>query len=151
MPIEPAKPEEETSDEELVAKAELRAKVIGFLTKHKGTMYQRDLVAEKLGVNVWSVGTMLKTLADEGLIERQLEGSRKYYFIDGEQTAPQPDAPTARMKRKTVRARTAEDVPPDVELVIAGTLTVVVGRNPATGRIRVTLFDEGSSNGNRQG
>lgn len=117
-------------DESLVQSAALRASIIGWLNQNEGTHRIRE-IAEGLGADHEMVRRSCKTLLASEQIGAEGGGGRgnilRYYAIGGE-TSEKP-------VRKAKTTRTGVK---DVELVVAG-VEIVIGRNPATGRLRITL------------
>ena len=77
-------------------------------------------------------------LSESGLVNVRREGNKNFYFMgNGQDAEPEPvskgEVMIAPKERKTriVAAR-------EVELVVAGVL-VILGRNPASGRLRIVL------------
>lgn len=119
-------------DERLVESADRRARIVAWLRANPGE-HGRTEVCEAItgdthGLN--NFGAMLKEMSEQGLINRRAEGGHTFYSYR---------EPPERQRR--VKPVGAGELPPDVELVIDGSLTIVVGRNPDNGRIRVTFFD----------
>jgi DNA-binding transcriptional ArsR family regulator len=127
---------DEKEDTELVAGAQNRAAISAYLAQNPGEHSVAE-VAEALGINRSTVGQHLASMSKGRgkLATVRKEGTAKMY----QSTSPAPlDSSAWRSSaRRKKRAVTAAK---DVELVVGGTL-IVLGRNPDTGRLRITLED----------
>lgn len=119
------------SDEQLVEHATIRASIIGWLGANPGP-HDAAAVADGIGRERPSVAQALYQLNKAGLINKAVTvddtGKHALYSGNGH---PEAEAPKVRRKFKR------ESVT-DVELIVAG-VEIVIGRNPATGRLRITL------------
>jgi predicted transcriptional regulator len=124
-----AKEPPQDHDEHLVQSAALRASIVGWLQSNPGP-HKITEIAEGLGSDRNPVRHVCKDLAATGLIEQAGGGGRgqvlSYSSVGQEILTPK--------KTRVVKGRLTKDV----ELVVAG-VEIVIGRNPATGRLRITL------------
>ena len=128
--------EHQMTDTEIVEGADRRAKIRSWFYNHPGEETDRHRMAEVLGTSdIGTVGKLLTELAEQGECSMRKEGNANRYW----RGLPQDAAPK---KQRRVKAVGAGELPADVELVIDGKLVIVVGRNPQTGRLRVTFFDD---------
>lgn len=129
--------EHQMTDAEMVEGADRRARIRSWFANHPGEDTDRHKMAEVLGTSdIGTVGKLLTELAEQGEINMRKEGNANRYWRGVLQEERNPP------KQKRVKALGAGELPADVELVIDGKLTIVVGRNPQTGRLRVTFFDD---------
>jgi len=118
-------------DQELVQTATLRAAICGWLNANVGA-YGATEIAAAIGADRSRVAHACERLAKDQFIGRQGGGGRGNkieYF--GRAVADDVDQPTKIRRSKNHPAK-------DVELVMAG-VTIVIGRNPSTGRLRIVL------------
>lgn len=129
-------PEENPSDEHIVQMSGNRAKVMAFLKKHPGHKYSRRQVGEATGVHVSQVGDFLQGFVDAGFIKTEGNRVSKRVWYEGS-TVPAvvtpDDPPAGKPTGRTVRTQR----PVGTEVVLPDGVTVIVGRNPHTGRLRV--------------
>jgi predicted transcriptional regulator len=117
--------------------AERRAKITAYL-KQLGISAAPDQIAEGTSIPASTVETLCREMARNGLIEAARDGSRMVYASNGGNEDPEAAPTIASVKRKYSKRAAAAAPADDVELVVGGSL-IVVGRNPATGRIRITI------------
>lgn len=120
--------------------AQHRAHISAFLSNHPGEHHTEE-VAKAVGLTPRTAGQLLGGMARGELIE-SLGKRGKHAYWQWPQDAPKdgaitgdnapPLSPTPRATPKGVNPRK------ELELEIDG-ITIVVGRNPATGRFRVVL------------
>jgi len=127
--------------------AERRAKLAAFL-EQQGTPQDLAQIMAGMGLNESAAQNLALSMAKSGLIERGKRGPKYVYFSKTRPSAEPELLPAAQAPRQVVArgpynkkgtvAALNGSVPPGVELVIGGVL-VVFGKNPATGRLRITL------------
>lgn len=124
------------SDELIVTQATRRSLISEFLTQHEGE-HSVAAIAEATSMKPAAVGLTLKTMAENGLVSQPRREKGQNYYHEG---ASEPSAKRTYTKRPKIAGSVATTSVKDVELVVGGTL-IVIGRNAATGRIRITLED----------
>lgn len=112
-------------DDTILRGAKARAAIQGYLSQNPGEHKVFEL-SEALSMTRGTAGQHLAHMAKSGLINLRKEGTSKLYS-NGEIKEP-------AAKSKAVKVPKGRDV----ELVVSGTL-IVIGRNPSTGRLRITL------------
>lgn len=122
---------EEHQDDTMVKGAQDRATLSTWLAKNPGE-HRVSAVAEAVGIDLGYAGRMLKAMAEGGLIKLRSSGANKFYSWSEE------PVPTAEAKRKYNKREQRAPVMTEVEFLI-GTTLITMGRNPATGRLRITL------------
>jgi DNA-binding Lrp family transcriptional regulator len=144
------------TDEEIVKQAQQRAVITGYLHQNPGERTIADVVGAT-GLSKYTVSHRLHEMADDGLIKAvgQNTGRRYLALPEGPQQPEQAqheevvmgEEKKTKKSAKVVRAKALKTPHPapatakDVELVINNTL-IVLGRNPATGRLRITLEEQ---------
>jgi hypothetical protein len=120
-----------------VSSAQTKANITALLTSSP-TKHTGHEVGDALGISHGSAGQYLALMAKQGLISVEGKGLKRLYWID-----VYPKA-TNRVKGVTAaagkRISKAVNSGKEVELVVGGT-AIVIGRNPSTGRLRITLED----------
>lgn len=142
---------EAPSDEEIVQGASRRARVLAFVTSRPGKEFSRTEVAEGIGSpnSVAEIGVICSKLALAGQIGTRQDGAKKFYFAGGHGGAvqlpsPRPPKATRSDKGKRRVPKILDEVEGilaaarPVEIVVAG-ITVAIGRNPNTGRVRIEI------------
>jgi predicted DNA-binding transcriptional regulator len=119
---------------QLVEQAQKRAAIMGWLVQNPGMHTVAD-IAEGLGISNGSAGLMLYHMAHDGLVTSgEIEAGKRTYSAGGkppDEVLQEEPEQVRRRRRKGTR---------EVELVVAGTM-IVIGRNPETGRLRISLED----------
>jgi DNA-binding IscR family transcriptional regulator len=128
----------------MIRAAEMRARVIAFLNTHPGE-YTSHTMAEQLGISNGDASYTASRLAAKGLINVRPEGRGKpgHYYLHpktADVTEVEVIDPESRTIEGPLKAKRGYNraAPKEVELVMAG-VQIVVGRNPVTGRLRITL------------
>jgi len=119
--------------------AQLRATISSILSAQPGQILSTDEVASAIGQGARTTGQILGGMARGKLIE----GPIKQKGVRGKcwrwPTAAVAEAPPTTGHPSGVRPRRATTTTAkEIELEIGG-ISVVVGRNPATGRLRIIL------------
>jgi hypothetical protein len=123
-----------TQDETLVRAAQARAAISGYLAQNPGPHPARD-VAEALGMLPRVAGQYMRHMSNEKLvIMRKQEGENVYSLKEGDNDLVMGEAKAKKSHKAIPKSKNGKEV----ELSINGTL-IVVGRNPTSGRIRITL------------
>lgn len=120
--------------------AEMRAAIIALFNRNDPSNYivTSAKVAEELGRDRRDVAYYLKALVESGQLADAGRIGREYLFRRNGQLNP-AHADTSEPTTITHAPRKAhKDAQREVELVLDG-VVIVVGKNPATGRIRVTI------------
>jgi DNA-binding Lrp family transcriptional regulator len=143
------------TDEEIVKQAQQRAVITGYLHQNPGERTITDVV-DATGLSKYTVSHRLHEMADDGLIKAVGQNTGRRYLVLSEgpeqpELAQHEEVVMGEEKKtkkaKTVPAkalktpRSAPVAVKDVELVINNTL-IILGRNPATGRLRITLEEQ---------
>ena len=117
-----------------VQAAQYRASISAYLQNNPGERTTNE-VAEAIKLSPHSTGQMLKHMASGNLIESngKLGKQRRWSWQFGESI---PDGALAPIPAHKIR--TAAPSPKEVELEAFG-ITIVVGRNENTGRLRIIL------------
>lgn len=124
-------------DEMLVRAAQLRASMVAVFNQIAAPVTTSELLA-KLALpstvpNRNRVQIAAMSLVDAGMLYvTKTNGKNSYYTSKPEVAEQEKAVPKATAKAKTTASNK------DVEIVIAGVL-VVVGKNPITGRLRISL------------
>lgn len=128
------------SKEALVEAAELRARIVSTLTSSPGTEFRSGEIATALDRPRTKVADQLQNLADSGQIQVRHQGRIGYYSLPGTGEAPRGEAvePPRVRRPEAQRSKVTATNGEEVELVLSG-ITIIAGRNPKTGRIRIEL------------
>lgn len=159
-----------TQDEVMVRSAATRAAVMGWLNRNPGAHVVKE-IADGAGEDSQRVRNALRSLADSGQVLAEGEGQGRGRLVRwSSPDAPQPPEgpqlplpavakahpPAKKKKPEKVGVRhqphgaaqapvrlvpERQRAPGELEIVVAG-VTVVVGRNPETGRIRIGILEE---------
>ena len=119
------------NENRVVQSAERRAKLMAFLHSRPEPASIAD-ITKATGIPDHAVAYLTKRMAESKQIVERRIGIANFYSLPGEEDL-QSELPLREVQTQT-RVKTAKDV----ELVLAGML-VVIGRNPKTNRIRITL------------
>ena len=129
-------------DNQLKHAATMRAKIIPYL--NDGSEYSAadiaktfsDTVAE-VNYSEAQVGALLSNMAKNKLISSTKKGFRNYYSIPAKFAGAITEK-AVKPAKTAVGKRSYKVHGNDVELVLNGT-TIIVGRNTATGRLRIII------------
>lgn len=113
--------------------AKRRAAIMAYINTHPGTISSKDL-AEALDINVHDLRYAITALVDAGEIEMHKHGVANHYGKPGRDLFSDQEAPATPKPQKTKAAKASDEV----ELVMSG-VSIVIGRNPSTGRLRITI------------
>jgi hypothetical protein len=120
----------------VVQGAERRAKLMAFLSSQESPQSLKQII-DALGWPESGTAYTARIAHESGLIRmRKVNGKNMYFMGNGEESEPEAEgqdevSTTPKRKTRIVAAR-------EVELVVAGVL-VILGRNPASGRLRIVL------------
>lgn len=117
--------------------AQRRASISSYLSNNLGPRTTQEIAASMPDVSLRTVGQMLGAMARNKLIGPMVKkGSKKMWQwpVNGKAEEPAPQV----ISTKPIASKRASTPVKEIELEIDG-LTVIVGRNPATGRFRVIL------------
>ena len=112
--------------------AERRAQLMALLSASEKPMTIQEVMEATGWGNSGAQYTATK-LFESGLAKMKKEGGKNFYFI-GNGDEPVADESEVGAKARKPRITSAKEV----ELVVAGVL-VILGRNPASGRLRIVL------------
>jgi hypothetical protein len=129
-----AKERSDTHDEELVEAATLRAALMSWLETNPG-MHAVSEIAEGTVTDRGRTSHMLKRMAVDGLIRQTGGGERGSKMTFGLEPGP-TSAAVKKSSGKVAKPKVTKVK--DIELVVSG-VEIVIGRNPLTGRLRITL------------
>lgn len=118
-----------------VVTAAHRAKISALLSNEPGREFKTSEVAAHLGVSPYVAGQLLRGMANGKLITQSgVPSNKKWSWPIGNDTPPADDTPPP------AKLRTAPPPTPakEIELEAFG-ITIIVGRNERTGRLRITL------------
>lgn len=124
-------------DDMLVRAAQLRASIVAVFGQIAGPVTTSELLA-KLALpmtmpNRNRVQATARGLVDSGVLYMTKSNNKNSYYT----SKPEVDEQEKAVPKATAKAK-ATAGNKDVEIVIAGVL-IVVGKNPATGRLRISL------------
>ena len=120
----------------MVLGAERRAKVMALLNE-RNDWIGIEAVSERVGLDLSAARGLVYAMTNSGLIQSRRFGKKTLYALKGK--VPGATDGEAIVKRKYARRDNGSvRLDKDVELVVGGML-VIVGRNPETGRLRITL------------
>lgn len=116
-------------------KAQARASISAYLSNNPGQRSTED-VATAIGISARTAGQMLGAMSRGKLIRFNGKAGKakrwSWPVVAGTDVQPSPEK---HSKRTTTTA------PKELELVIDG-LQIVVGKNPATGRLRIVIEEQ---------
>lgn len=126
-------------DQSLQKGAEERASLSAYLNNHPGE-HKASTIAEALGWTMRQVGYRAFRMAEAGLIHSRREGNANYYSTGhSEPVLIRTRGSAGRaVANKNKKLAPVIGTTGEVELVIEG-FTVVMGRNPQSGRFRIIL------------
>ena len=133
-----------TREECIVRNAQRRAQIVAFMNASNAWQTVRD-VATGVGVTPKMASNLLYRMEQSGMVLMRKSGMLNVYALKGadgsEPGEPQQTNPaepkSKRAYSKKVSANVADNVR-NIELVI-GKMLVLIGRNPESGRLRITL------------
>jgi hypothetical protein len=120
--------------------AQARANISSLLSGDPDREFNTDEVAEHLGYNARTAGQLLGGMAKGGLIVFIGRREKKKWWMWPTNKAPKTDAPVDSAPPSRQRVKAHPPTPKEVELEVFG-ITIIVGRNETTGRLRITLED----------
>ncbi len=110
----------------------VRAESTAFIGRNPGVTAQGVFAGIHHAISEYTeqqLGNLLSGMAKNGLIRAQREGMKNFYF-------PADSKPEVASTTQTVVK--PKRPPKDIELNVGGT-TIIIGRNAATGRLRITI------------
>ena len=111
--------------------AQRRAQLVSLLSQAEKPLTINDIVAAT-GWGASGAAYTATKCAQSGLIKTRKDFGKNVYFMgDGSEESEESEVSTVKRRTRVTSAR-------EVELVVAGVL-VILGRNPASGRLRITL------------
>ena len=128
---------EKARDLLLVEAAERRARIIAVLRHHEDGLTTEE-IATAISITVKQSYNLLYRMAESGLIRRAKRGSANVFF-----SKDSPDPPANVVSAPTIKPEKRRvDPPKEIELVIGGML-ILIGRNPVSRKLRITIEDAG--------